>query len=141
MVSATVTAVFTPLARITWSRTDRPSCVVAERSAPRTRKESFGTEKRLICDDPGSRTARVTFARAALPVDSCALSRFFAAAISLIVSDTERKGFIAAAAGKAAPGHPPDRGATLVVLETAIALFVISAHTSIPVRNVKIFFI
>ena len=115
--------------------------MVAARSAPRTRKESFGTEKKLICDDTGSRTARVTFARAAPPVGSWALSRFFAAAISLIVSDTERKDFIAAAAGKTAPGDPPDREATLVVLEAAIALFVISAHTSIPVRNVKIFFI
>src|SRR5207253_1441828 len=140
MVSATVTAVFTPLARITWSRTDRPSCVVAERSAPRTRKESFGTEKRLICDDAGSRTARITFARDALLVSDCAFSKPLAAAISSIVCGAERKGIIAAA-GKVALADALGAGAELAFLEAAIALLVTSAHTNTPVRNVKILFI
>ena len=139
--SVTVTAVLTPFALITCIRRERPSCEVARRFEPLTRKESLATETRFICDVSGSSVARVTETALA---DVCrAFKSCLASAISCAICSLDR----AAAAADEVAGEIATVVsdwlvcAGLLSWDWADAPLVRSAHTNIPVRNVKTFFI
>src|SRR5882724_11320642 len=137
-----VSAVLTPLARTTWTRTAPPVCILADTAASFTRNSLFRSEKTPISEVFGSSTAIVTRSRD-IPDVCRKLNKRRASLIWLKISvegravATERSD-ASAAAGEDGPDISVVRLSCSDWAGTAVAP---SRHTIIAKRKIKLFLI